>query len=188
MASEFDFTAARGIVLSELGEALSAVDPAQVEAAIGALRGSRRVFLIGVGRVFLALQAFAKRLNHLGIEAWPVGAANEPALERGDLLVAGSGSGESVVPVAIARKAKDLGARILYVGASPASTLGRLADLVLRIPCATKTAPADGVPSAQPMTTLFEQTLLLLADAISLVIVRRAGIDPRSYGRHANLE
>jgi len=92
------------------------------------------------------------------------------------------------VPVAIARKAKDLGARILYVGATPASTIGRLADLVVRIPCATKNALSDGVPSEQPMTTLFDQALLLLGDAMCLAIMRRSGVDPRSYGRHANLE
>jgi 6-phospho-3-hexuloisomerase len=188
MSDPVDFPAARRIIVSEIDKALAAVDPAAVEAAIDALKGSRRVFLVGVGRVALALQAFAKRLNHLGIDAWVVGSVNEPALERGDLLVAGSGSGESLVPVAIARKAKDLGARILYVGATPSSTIGRLADLVLRIPCATKLALSDGVPSEQPMTTLFEQALLLLGDAICLMIARRAGADLRSYGRHANLE
>ena len=185
MSETLDFAGARRIILDEIDGALSAVDPSEIEAAIGALTGARRVFLVGVGRVSLALQAIAKRLNHLGIDAWMVGSINEPALEPGDLLVAGSGSGESLVPVAIARKAKDLGARILYLGASPASTIGRLADLVLHIPGPTKTG---GIASRQPMASLFEQALLLVGDAICLLISRRAGTDPRSYGRHANLE
>jgi 6-phospho-3-hexuloisomerase len=185
VSDTLDFAGARRIILDEIDGALSAVDPIEVEAAIGALRDAHRVFLVGVGRVCLALQSFAKRLNHLGIDAWMVGSVNEPALERGDLLVAGSGSGESVVPAAIARRAKDLGARILYLGASPASTVGRLADFVLRIPGPTKTG---GTTSRQPMASLFEQALLLVGDAICLLISRRAGADPRSYGRHANLE
>ena len=134
MSDSLDFDGARRIILEEIGGALSAVDPGEVEAAIGALRGARRVFLVGVGRVCLALQSFAKRLNHLGIDAWMVGSVNEPSLEPEDLLVAGSGSGESLVPVVIARKAKDLGARVLYLGASPASTIARLADFSVRIP------------------------------------------------------
>jgi 6-phospho-3-hexuloisomerase len=187
VSETLDFAGARRIILDEIDGALSAVDPSEIEAAIGALRGARRVFLVGVGRVSLALQAIAKRLNHLGIDAWMVGSINEPALEPGDLLVAGSGSGESLVPVAIARKAKDLGARILYLGASPASTIGRLADLAVRIPGPTKTAEGAHA-SRQPMASLFEQALLLVGDAICLLISRRAGTDPRSYGRHANLE
>ncbi len=185
MSDTLDFSGARRIILDEIDGALAAVDPGEVEAAIGALREARRVFLTGIGRVSFALQSFAKRLNHLGIDAWMVGSVNEPALEPGDLLVAGSGSGESLVPVAIARKAKGLGARILYLGATPASTIGKLADLVLRIPGPTKTG---GAASRQPMASLFEQSLLLVGDAICLLVARRAGADPRSYGRHANLE
>jgi 6-phospho-3-hexuloisomerase len=185
VSDTLDFAGARRIILDEIEGALSAVDPVEVEAAIRALTGARRVFLVGVGRVSLALQSFAKRLSHLGIDAWMVGSVNEPALEPGDLLVAGSGSGESVVPAAIARRAKDLGARVLYLGASPASTIGRLSDLALRIPGPTKTG---GIASRQPMASLFEQALLLVGDTICLLIASRAGTDPRSYGRHANLE
>jgi 6-phospho-3-hexuloisomerase len=185
VSDPLDFAGARRIILDEIDRALSAVDPVEVEAAIGVLTGARRVFLTGVGRVSLALQSFAKRLNHLGIDAWMVGSIDEPALEPGDLLVAGSGSGESLVPVAIARKAKDLGGRILYLGATPSSTIGKLADLVLRIPGPTK---SGGIASRQPMASLFEQALLLVGDAICLLVSSRAGADPRSYGRHANLE
>jgi hypothetical protein len=56
---------------------------------------------------------------------------------------------------------------------------------VLCIPGPTKTG---GIASRQPMASLFEQALLLVGDAICLLISRRAGTDPRSYGRHANLE
>lgn len=185
MSGPVDFDGARRVILEEVGAALAAVDAGEAAAAIEALLGARRVFLVGVGRVGLALQAFAKRLHHLGVDAWMVGAVNEPALEPGDLLVAGSGSGESLVPVAIARKAKSLGGRVLYLGASPASTIGNLADLALRVPGPTKTG---GTASRQPMASLFEQALLLVGDALCLCIAGRRGADPRSYGRHANLE
>ena len=180
---------ARALVLGELGRALGAVDARQADAAVDALCGAERVFVVGVGRVLLSLQAFAKRLNHLGIPACHVGAIDEPAITGRDLLVVGSGSGESLVPVAIVRKAKSLGARVLAIGSNPSGATATLADLFLRIPCRTKLALPDEIASEQPMTSLFEQSLLLACDALCLMIVARKGIDPASFWRsHANLE
>ncbi len=183
-----EITAARAEVLAELTRAMAAVAPSEVEAAIGELRAARRVFVVGVGRVSLMLQAFAKRLAHLGIDAWAVGAVNEPALEPGDLLVVASGSGESLVPVAIARRARQLGGRVLYIGSNLSSAAARLADRVVRLPCPTKLRLADEIASQQPMASLFEQSLLLVCDTICLLIARRTGFDARSYRGHANLE
>ncbi len=183
------YPSARDLILGELTRALAAVDPAGVEAAADALCAANRIFVVGVGRVLLVLQAFAKRLNHLGIPACHVGAIDEPPITDRDILVAGSGSGESIVPVAVARKAKSLGARLLYVGANPQSAIAGIADLVLRIPCRTKLARPDEIPSDQPMTTLFEQALMLVCDALCLLIMTRKGIDPSgSWRAHANLE
>jgi 6-phospho-3-hexuloisomerase len=184
-----NLAAARGLVLDEVARALGAVDEAEVDAAVEAIRGARRVFVIGVGRVLLALEAFAKRLNHLGIPAVPVGAIDEPPITEQDLLIAGSGSGESIVPVAIVRKAKSLGARVLSIGSNREGTIAGMADVFLRIPCRTKLARPDEIPSAQPMTSLFEQSLLILCDCLCLLIMERGGIDPSASARgHANLE
>jgi len=183
-----DFPSSCRLVVSELERTIAAVEPGDVEKAISALLAARRVFVVGVGRVSLVLQAFVKRLNHLGIDAWVVGAVNEPALEPDDLLVVGSGSGESIVPVAIARRARQLGGTILYVGSNLSSTVAVLADHTLRIPCRTKLALPDEIPTKQPMASLFEQALLLVCDAICLMIARRGGYELSSYGRHANLE
>ena len=183
------FPGARDLILGELTRALGAVDPAQAAAAVDALCGAHRVFVIGAGRVMLCVQAFAKRLNHLGIPASCVGAIDEPAITGSDILVAASGSGESIVPAAIARKAKSFGARVLYIGSNMGSTIAGLADLGVRIPCRTKLGLPGEIPSEQPMTSLFEQALLLLCDALCLQIMARRGIDPADAWRsHANLE
>ncbi len=183
------FEKTRDLILAELRTALSAVEPAECMAAVEALSKAGRVFVVGVGRVMLSLQAFAKRLNHLGIPACDVGAIDEPAITARDLLVVGSGSGESIVPAAIARKARSLGAKVLYIGSNMDSTIAGTADLRLRIPCATKLHRAGEVPSAQPMTSLFEQALLLLCDALCLQMIALRGLDRGSLpGAHANLE
>jgi 6-phospho-3-hexuloisomerase len=184
-----DFAAARALILDEIDRTLGAIDQRQIDSVVDALCRAEKVFVIGAGRVFLALQAFAKRLNHLGVPACPVGAVNEPPITGKDLLVVGSGSGESIVPVAIARKARSLGAQVLYVGSNLSSSAAGQADLILRIPCRTKLGLADEIASQQPMTSLFEQALLLTCDAICLLVAARKRIDPAALWRtHANLE
>jgi 6-phospho-3-hexuloisomerase len=178
------------MILGELERTLAAVDEEEVERLIGAILQARKVFAAGVGRVLLSLQAFVKRLNHLGIPAWHVGAINEPAITPEDLLIVASGSGESVVPVALARTARRLGARIAHIGSNPASSLAPLVDVFVRVPAPTRLGLPGEVPSGQIMTSLFEQCLLLLGDAVALCIAeRKGGPDTSSLWRyHANLE
>ena len=101
-----DFTQAKQTVLSELQGVFDTVDEKQVVELTEMICSAEKVFVVGVGRVLLMLQAFTKRLNHLGIEANFVGAIDEPAITDKDLLIVGSGSGESAVPVAIVKIAK----------------------------------------------------------------------------------
>ena len=183
------FAGAAALIREELDRALASVDGKQAEDAVQALCSAERVFVVAVGRVLLSLSAFAKRLNHLGIPAVPVGAIDEPPATPRDLVVVASGSGESIVPVAIAGKARSLGARVLYIGSNQESAAAHLADLHLRIPCPTRLRRPDEIPSRQPLTSLFEQALLLTCEALSLMILDRKGMDPNAlWQAHANLE
>lgn len=183
------FTVNRDIALDELSSALKGIDPDSVLRLMELILASHRVFFIGVGRVFLSLQAIAKRFSHLGIDAHCVGEITEPAISRGDLLIVGSGSGESLVPVAIAKKAFDIGATVAHIGSNPHGTVSRYAALMVRIPVQTKMNLPDEIQSAQPMTTLFEQSLLLLGDILAKMIIHEKELDLKSLWKfHANLE
>jgi 6-phospho-3-hexuloisomerase len=179
-----------GLILSELKAALEAVDPLEVERFVDALLRAEKVFFVGVGRVLLSLQALVKRLNHLGIRAWCLGDLGEPAITSRDLLVAGSGSGESVVPVAVARIARKHGARVAHIGSNPESSLAPYTDLFVRIPVKTRLARPGEIPSRQIMTSLFEQALYLFGDAVALMVMERKGLTDLDslWERHANLE
>lgn len=64
-----------------------------------------------------------------------------------------------------------------------------ISDFMVRIPVRTKCYLEDEISSSQPMTTLFEQSLLLLGDIIAKMIVERKNINMDSLWRcHANLE
>ncbi|MDR1393519.1 MAG: SIS domain-containing protein [Bifidobacteriaceae bacterium] len=180
---------AQAMIMTELAEAMAAVDEVSVRALAGEIDAADRVFFIGTGRVFLALQAMAKRLAHLGVATVVVGQITEPAIRPGDLLIAGSGSGESLVPVVIARKAKTAGARLAHIGTRSDSSIGLLADIFVRLPVPSKLAAPRQVSSSQPMTSLFEQCLWFLGDAIALMLIDSHGLDLADlWQHHANLE
>lgn len=176
-------------ILTELDRSLAAIEESQADHLVQALMSAERVFVVGVGRVMLSLRAFAKRLNHIGVPAWCVGDTNEPAAQPGDLLVVGSGSGESVIPVAIARVAHEIGVQIVHIGSSPSSSMASYSSAFVRIPVRTRLGLPQEIDSIQPMTSLFEQALYLFCDAVCLTIVKRKGVDvPSLWETHANLE
>lgn len=176
-------------ILGELDKALNAVDPETVQRFAEAVQEADQVYFVGVGRVLLSLQAICKRLAHLGIKTHYVGEITEPAITEKDLLVVGSGSGGSLFPLGIAKKAHDIGAKIIHIGSNPNSEMKDLCEFMVRIPVRTKNYLEDEIDSEQPMTSLFEQSLLIFGDAVAKMIVEERGLDMKSLWRyHANLE
>ena len=176
-------------VIQELDMTLRSIEPESVERLVNEILEADQVFFVGVGRVLLALQCIMKRLAHLGIKTHYVGEINEPAFTDKDLLIVGSGSGSSLFPLNIAKKAKTIGAKIVHVGSNPESQMKEIVDFMVRIPVRTKLYLEDEIASVQPMTTLFEQSVLLLGDVIAKMIIEERQLDMKSLWRyHANLE
>lgn len=176
-------------ITDEIATTLNGISEEQVDQLIKAIGGAERVFFVGVGRVLLSLEAIAKRLAHIGIDTVVVGQITEPAITEKDLLIVGSGSGESAFPLAIAKKAKSFDAKVAHIGSNPNSTMKEYADIFVRIPVQTKLNLDGEIPSIQPMTSLFEQCLLLLGDSIVLTLIEEREIDMHGLWRfHANLE
>ena len=178
------------IIISELNESMMNIDEEEVKALIEEIDRAEKIFFIGVGRVLTSLKGMAKRLKHIGYDTYIVGETTEPPIGVNDLLVVGSGSGSTIIPSGIARKAKSLGARVAHIGAIPDNPLKDVADVFVRIPVKTKKNLPDQVDSVQPMTTLFEQSLLLLGDGIVLTILgmKHEPVSEEMWSNHANLE
>ena len=177
-------------VLDELKRTLDSIDPASVEQLAQAILEADQVFFVGVGRVLLSLQCVCKRLAHLGIRAHYVGEITEPAITEKDLLIVGSGSGASLFPLGIAKKARSaVGCRIVHIGSNPNSEMQDIADFMVRIPVRTKFYLEDEIDSCQIMTSLFEQSVLLLGDILAKIIVEQRQLDMKALWQyHANLE
>lgn len=177
------------LVLDEIQNALVKVDVDALERLAEDILASEKVFFVGVGRVEMALECIAKRFSHLGINTHCVGDVCEPAITNKDLLIVGSGSGMSLFPVAIGRKAKEFGAKVVHIGSNPNGDMSQIANYMVRIPVRTRLYLEDETESKQPMTSLFEQSLLLLGDILAKMIIDYRGIELKSLWQfHANLE
>jgi 6-phospho-3-hexuloisomerase len=177
------------VISTELSTTLSNIDENDVYALIKEIQKADKVFFVGVGRVLLSLKAIAKRLAHLGINTYVVGQITEPAITEKDLLIVGSGSGETAFPLVIAKKAKQYNARVAHIGANPNSSMREYTDCFVKIPVSTKLNLSSEIKSIQPMTSLFEQSLLLLGDTLALMMIKEQDIEISSLWQyHANLE
>jgi 6-phospho-3-hexuloisomerase len=177
-------------VLDELTRNSVLVDDQQLSRAVGEIAGARHVFLAGAGRSGVAITGFANRLLHLGKSVSVIGEITSPHSQPGDLLVIGSGSGETESLVALARKAHAAGVRIILVTMDGTSTIAQLADVTVVLPgVSPKLRTATAITSIQPMGSAFEQIAFLTYDAIILELMDVLNESSDSmFARHANLE
>ncbi len=170
-----NFSESARTILAEIENVVGQVNPGEAERFYSAVTAAKRVFIAGEGRSLFVAQTFAMRLTHLGISAAVIGEATCPKPGAGDLLVAVSGSGKTATVLAIVEGAKKAGSRVHAISASRDNRLAKIADDLLVIPGATKAEGKGEVKSAQPLSSLFDQGLHVLLDAINLLIFQRGG-------------
>ncbi|MGM0804373.1 MAG: 6-phospho-3-hexuloisomerase [Bacillota bacterium] len=176
-------------VVEELSQTVRLISDEETENLVDRILESKKIFVAGAGRSGFMGKSFVMRMMHMGIDAYVVGETVTASFEKDDLLIIGSGSGETKTLVAIAEKAKSLGGTVAAITISPESTIGELADITVRLPGITKDQSEGDFKTIQPMGSLFEQTMLLIYDAIILRFMEKKGLDSnKMYGKHANLE
>jgi 6-phospho-3-hexuloisomerase len=182
------FRDATSVITGEHAQVLEGVDPEAWARAGALLLEAPAVFTVGTGRSGLALQMAAMRFMHLGKSAYVVGETTTPAIGGGDVLVAASGSGSTKRVVTAARTASDEGAHVLAITTNPESDLAGLATETLVVPAADK-QDFEGTASAQYAGSLFEQSVLILTDALFHALWQTSGSQAQELWRlHANLE
>lgn len=181
-----------GHILNELDHSLNSIDPESTESLIDLITNAKKIFVAGAGRSKLMIRGFAMRLMHLGYQAYVVGETVTPAIDKEDLLIIGSGSGETGTLKVMAAKAKTIGARLALITIYPDSSIGKLADNIIKITAATtKTQDGGLARSIQPGANMFEQSLLLICDAIVIRMIEKFNFSETNQQlmkRHANLE
>ncbi|RLE90135.1 MAG: 6-phospho-3-hexuloisomerase [Thermoprotei archaeon] len=158
----------------------------------------RKILVMGAGRSGLIGRAFAMRLMHLGYNAFVLGDTIVPRIGKEDIVIAISGSGRTKLIITAAEAAKAVGATLIALTTYPDSPLGKLADVVVRIPGRTKIAKEEDYFARQilgiheplaPLGTLFEDTCMVFLDALIVELMHRLGKREEEIRlRHANIE
>ncbi|MBI4399770.1 6-phospho-3-hexuloisomerase [Candidatus Micrarchaeota archaeon] len=166
----------------KIAEQCRDIDEKSINKFIEMIAKSGRIFIHGAGRSGLVARAFAMRLMHLGFIVYVVGETITPAVRKGDLFITLSGSGKTLSVVTITKIAKEKGLKIVAITSHADSSLGRLADCVVRI----KGRKLDNekrdyvarqlVGEHEPVTplgTLFELSSMVFLDTVVEEIMRR---------------
>ncbi len=169
-----------------------------IEELIDAYKRGARILVMGAGRSGLVGKSFAMRLLHLGYQVYVLGETIVPRIREGDVVIAISGSGRTRLIVAAAEAARIVGARIIALTTYPDSPLGRLADIIVRIPGRTKIAKEEDYFTRQilgiheplaPLGTLFEDTTMLFLDGVTVELMKKLGKTEEDLrNQHANIE
>lgn len=178
-------------ILKELERTLTQIDDAEMQTLAEHVLRSNQVFIAGAGRSGLMGKAFAMRLMQMGLQVYVAGDTVTPGIGPNDMLLLCSGSGETGSLTLMAKKAVSAGSRVGLITIKPDSTIGQMADTIVRIPASAKeeTDSSGAGVTIQPMGSLFEQGLLLCMDALVLTMMEKKGITGSDmFGRHANLE
>ncbi len=178
-----------GPILDEIGEALQDMDYAVLWKMVAEIHGANRIFFHAVGRPELPMKNFAMYLKHFGYRVHVVGDATCPAIKPGDAFFVVSGTGETKTSLGMVKKCKEIGEiKVLLMTAAEHSSIGALADQVLRVNC-----PLPGVKStvrsAQPIGSLFDECVVYALDwALRACIQERLGRRDGAGPMHSNLE
>ena len=178
-------------VHDELLHCFKTLDESQLQNLKYCILHANRVFVAGAGRSLLMIRGLAMRLMHMGYTSFVVGETITPAIQPGDLLVIASGSGSTETLTVIAEKCKRIGAQLALITTTPHSPIRLLADYIVQVRAVTTKEQSSIDKFIQLGANTFEQSVLLIADAIVTDITRDAHIDETNREimlRHANLE
>ena len=82
-------------ILAEVKDTLDRIDPAAADAVVDALIKARIIFIYGVGRSGLVGKAFSVRLVQMGLDVHFIGDTTTPIVEKEDLVLIISNTGET---------------------------------------------------------------------------------------------
>jgi 6-phospho-3-hexuloisomerase len=160
----------------------------------------KKIFIVGMGRSGFVARAFALRLMNLGFDVYFLGETITPAAEKGDLLIAISGTGATKIVLTASTAAKEIGATVIAFTSFPESPLGQMSDHIVTITGRTKTGwPKEEdylarqlVGEREPLTPLgsvFENNCMVFLDSLVVELMHRLGRTEEDLKRrHATIE
>ena len=177
------------LILKEIDTVLDSSNYNQSGEFLKSILNANNIVVFGAGRVGFAMRGFSMRLNHLGFKSFFLSDGNVPNTKEGDLLIVGSGSGNTISVANIVLLAKKNGLKVISITANDKSVIAKESDQVIVLKCQTKEDENLQRYSKQPMTSLFEQSLSIILDSLILRLMEAKSETHKSMlNRHNNLE
>lgn len=169
------------ISIKEITQIYSSVDQellVEFQNEIENCRGN--IIGLGAGRMGYSLQAFIMRLSHLGYRSFMIGDTTLPRIDKQDLVIVNSSSGNTPSIVLLCETAKKHGSKILALTSDKNSKIAALSDTVILY---------SPIKSEQLMKTVYEQFSYLLFDNIALNLSHNSPLSLSSIEKnHSVLE
>jgi len=189
-------------ILSGSRKAMTELDLEKVEKFIQLILDAKnkKIFVVGQGRSGFVGRAFALRLMNMGLTVYFLGETITPAAEKGDLIIAISGSGTTKITLIASSTAKEIGAQVVAVTSYPKSPLGEFADLTMPIGGRTKLGwPTEKdylvrqilgeSETLSPLGSIFENNCMVFLDSLVVELMHRLGKSENELRKlHATLE
>jgi 6-phospho-3-hexuloisomerase len=189
-------------IIAGIKSSIEALNMKEVERLIGLLLEAKekKIFIVGMGRSGFVARAFALRLMNLGFNVYFLGETITPAAEKGDLLIAISGTGATKMVLTASTAAKEIGATVIAFTSFSESPLGRMADHTVTIKGRTKAGwPKEEdylarqlIGEREPLTPLgsvFENNCMVFLDSLVVELMHRLGRTEEDLKRrHATIE
>ena len=153
-----------------------------VEKCAAAIGRGGKLILTGIGKSGYIGKKIAATLSSVGSPAifmHPVEARHGDLgmIQKNDLMIALSYSGETDELLVVLPPAKQLGVELVGITASRNSSLGKVSDLVVEMPVPREACPFNLAP------TTTTTALLVLGDALAMVLMEKQGFTKEDYGR-----
>ena len=180
-----DFDGLSRSVLADVARCVQSIDACQMRVLVDAIASKRRLVLVGTGRSGAMLRAMSVRLGHLGVTAHMAGEPSCPDIKAGDVVLVGSGSGRTPVPLEHAIAARQAGAAITLITTNTVSPIAKLAKMVIHVPA------AETLPGTSPHTlrSLFEECLLIVCDCACRMLQDKLRVSTEEMeARHSPVE
>ncbi len=146
------------------------------------VRNGGKIIVSGIGKSGYIGKKIAATLSSVGTPAvfmHPVEALHGDLgiIQKNDLLIALSYSGETEELLVVLNPAKRLGTQLIAITGNPESTLAEMSDITVPMSVPREACPFNLAPTTS--TT----ALLVLGDALAMVLLDMCGFTQSAYGR-----
>src|ERR671930_977762 len=180
-----DLSLARRVLKTEAAAILALVDrlDRRFECAVSLLRECKgRVILTGMGKSGIICRKIASTLTSTGTPALflhPAEATHGDlgVIQRDDVVVALSHSGETDELLRLLETIRRLGARLIAITGGPHSRLARAADVAIDCSVAAEACPLNLVPTASTTAAL------AIGDALAMTLLVEKGFREEDFAR-----